>query len=203
MNNIYVPCLCGSGKKFKFCCHAIHKKGETIPASSGCSKFPIYECKALKNWDEIGISPVCVVRELDKNMYVFISYLVDFWCLGVKDTTVKFGISKEDLKYFYEHTADIVGEELETISYEDARSLILGSIDFAKTIDLPPHPIWTGIPTSFIEDHLPFEKKFTFGKEGVPHYTSGPYDHENYDIEDIVCKVSNAGGEIILNLSKF
>jgi hypothetical protein len=34
MNDIYLPCLCGSGKKFKFCCYEIQKKGSIIPANS-------------------------------------------------------------------------------------------------------------------------------------------------------------------------
>lgn len=34
MNDIYLPCLCGSGKKFKFCCYGIQKKGGVIPATS-------------------------------------------------------------------------------------------------------------------------------------------------------------------------
>jgi hypothetical protein len=187
MNDIYAPCLCGSGKKFKFCCYGIQKKGGVIPATSECCKFPIYECKVLKNWEEVGISPVYVSRELTKDSYVFASYLVDFWCLGVKDTTLKFGISKADLKHIYKKNDD-----LETVSYQDARSLILGAIDFAKAIDIAPHSSWNGIPSSFIEAHLAYEKKFTFGQEGKPYYFSGPYDYERYDVEEIINKVSEA-----------
>ncbi|MBA3957331.1 MAG: SEC-C domain-containing protein [Parachlamydiaceae bacterium] len=189
MTDVYTPCLCGSGKKFKFCCYEIQKRGEVIPATSECCKFPIYECKVLKNWKTAGISPVHVSRELTKDSYAFVSYLVDFWCLGVKDTTLKFGISKADLKHIYNKS-----DELETVSYQDARSLILGANDFAKALDIVPHSSWNGMPSSFIEAHLAYEKKFSFGQNGKPFYFSGPYDHERYDVEKIINKISKAKG---------
>lgn len=195
MNDIYVQCLCGSGKKFKFCCYGILKKGGATPATLECCKLPVYECKVLKNWEKTGISPVFVSRELTKDSYVFISYLVDLWCLGVKDTTLKFGISKTDLKCIYSRNDD-----LETISYQDARSLILGAIDFAKTIDISPHSSWKGIPASFVEAHLPYENKFSFGQEGKPYYFSGPNDHELYDVEEIINKVSRAQGHYTVHI---
>lgn len=195
MNDIYVPCLCGSGKKFKFCCYEIQKKNGVIPATAACCKFPIYECKALKNWEEVGLSPVFVSRELTKNSYVFICYLVDFWCLGIKDTTCKYGISKNELAQIYNKCDDLV-----TISYQDARSMILGALDFANAIDIAPHASWNGLPSSFIEAHLKFEKKFSFGQEGKHHYVSGPSDYELYNVEEIVAKVSQAQGHYILHL---
>jgi len=198
MSDIYAPCLCGSGQKFKFCCYEIQKKGEIIPSTSGCCKFPIYECKVLKSWEEAGISSVYIVRELNKNTYVLISYLVDFWCLGVKDTFLKFGISKADLTQIYDiyHKND----DLVAISYEDARSLIIGAVDFAKAIDIAPHSSWNGIASSFIEAHLAYEKKFSFGHEGVHYYFSGPNDYELYNIEEIVRKVSKAKGHYTVHI---
>jgi SEC-C motif len=197
MKDIYAPCPCGSGKKFKFCCYGIQKKGGVTPATLECCKFPVHECKVLKNWEEAGISPVYVSRELSKDSYVFVSYLVDFWCLGVKDTTLKFGISKKDLEYIYSGN----DYDLEIVSYQDARSLILGAIDFAKALDINPHSNWNGVPASFIEAQLPYEKKFSFGHEGKPYYFSGPYDYERYDVEEIINKVSKAKGHYTVHLA--
>lgn len=187
MNDIYAPCHCGSGKKFKFCCYGIQKNREIIPATTEYCRFPIQECKVLKNLKEIGISPVYVVRELNKSSYVLISYLVDFWCLGVKDTIIKFGVSKKDLIRIYSMSPGLV-----SVSYEDARSLILGAIDFAKAIDIAPHSSWNGIPSSFIEAHLAYEKNFSCGREGMHYYISNPQDHERYNVKEIVSKVSKA-----------
>lgn len=193
--DVYSPCLCNSGKKFKFCCHKTQKEGGVIPAISECSKFPLYECKVLDNWEETGISPVYVSRQLTTDSYVFICYLVDFWCLGVKDTILKFGVSKGELYNIYNTSQGLV-----TISYQDARSLILGAIDFAKAIDIAPHASWNGIPSSFIEADLAYEKKFVFGQEGVPFYVSGPNDYEHYNVQEIINKVSQAKGHYTVHL---
>lgn len=137
----------------------------------------------------MGISSVYVTRKLTNDSFAFISYLVDFWCLGLKDTIVKLGVSNTDLEYIYSKN-----EDLETISYEDARSLILGAIDFAKSIHIAPRPTWNGIPSNFIEADLPYKKKFSFGHKGKPVYVSGPYDHELYNIEELASKISKAKG---------
>lgn len=197
MTDIYAPCLCGSGKKFKFCCRNGNSKREVVnPITSELSKFHVYECKVLENWEQSGIGPVFVSRQLSKDSYVCISYMVDFWCLGVKDAIVKYGISKEELHFFVTRF-----EGLKPISYQMARSLILGVVDFAKGIGIAPHSSWNGLPSLCVESHLAYEKKFTFGQKGKPYYFSGPYDHENYDEDEIIQKVQDAGGEYTLVLS--
>ena len=183
-------------RNLSFAAMEFRKREGVIPATSECCKFPIYECKVLENWEETGISPVYVSRELTKDSYVFISYLVDFWCLGVKDTILKFGVSKRDLSHIYNKSDDLV-----TISYQDARSLILGAIDFPKAIDIAPHSSWNGIPSSFIEAHLAYEKKFSFGQEERPHYVSGPNDCELYNVEEVVKKGSKAHGNDVVHIS--
>ena len=198
MLNIYTPCLCGSGKKFKFCCYEIQKQGGIIPATIECCKFPIHECKILKNWEELGISSIHISRKFTNDSYLFVSYLVDFLCLGLKDSLVKFGLLKRDLSDIYSQS-----EELINISYQDARSLILGAIDFAKSIDIDPHASWNGISSSFIEGHLPYEKKFSFGLEGKHHYISGPNDFALYYVEEIVKKVSKAQGYSTVYVSAY
>ena len=150
--------------------------------------------KCSKNWEEAGISPVYISRELTKESYVFISYLVDFWCLGVKDTTLKFGISKSDLNHIYSRNDD-----LEIISYQDARSLILGAIDFAKAIILLL--IQAGMEFLHLLLKLfTYEKKFSFGQDGKPYYFSGPHDYELYNVEEIITKVSKANGHCTVHV---
>lgn len=108
---------------------------------------------------------------------------------------LKLGISQTDLKYLYGQSDD-----LEAIPYQDARSLILGAIDFAKAIHIAPDLSWQGIPSSFIEAHLTYEKKFSFGQEGKPFYVSGPHDYERYNIEEIINKVTDARGHFTVHV---
>lgn len=196
MTAMYVPCLCGSDKKYKFCCYQAYKKGEMMHINWANSKFPIYACKILENCEETGVSTVYVVRELANNEYAFVSYLVDFWCLGLKDVFVKIGVTETEVEQVFKNNYPLTD-----IPYQDARSLVLGVIDFAKSMDIPPHSSWNGVPSSFIEGNQPYKKKFLFGKDGSPLYISGPYDHENYNIPEIIAKVQNANGHVIVNFS--
>jgi hypothetical protein len=65
---------------------------------------------------------------------------------------------------------------LQPISYEDARSLILGAIEYAQGIGFKPHADWKSAQF-VVEGGRPFEPKFTFGKDGKPLYVQGPDDN--------------------------
>jgi YHS domain-containing protein len=114
-----------------------------------------------------------------------------------QNVIVKFGINKTELSEIYNRANDC---SFETISYQNARSLILGSIDFAKTINISPHSSWNGIPSSFIEADLAYEKKFSFGQKGKPYYFSGPNDYELFNVKEIVENVSKAEGEYFVHI---
>ncbi|MES2199682.1 MAG: hypothetical protein V4489_05905 [Chlamydiota bacterium] len=194
--DIYGPCLCGSGKKFKFCCCSAYKEGKIPLESDFCSNLPIYDCKILPNQEDVGISPIHIVRQLTDTTYVLISYLIDFWCLGLKDAFINYGLSSSELQSIFQK-----GPPLISLPYEEARSFILGSIDFARKIDIEPHSNWQGIVTSFIEAKKPYKKQFVFGKDGHPFYVAGPYDVQRYDLTKLIKKIKDAGGDYIINIS--
>lgn len=145
-----------------------------------------YICKVHQDWETLGISPVYVVKKISDNSYALVNYLVDFWCLGVKDVFFKVGVTRERLNISLDNQAGLVD-----ISYEDARSLILGAADFAASLGIAPHKSWNGFPSSFIEADKPYAPKFSFGKKGAPCYVAGFYDHEQYDIGEIVAKIQH------------
>ena len=194
MLDVYSPCPCGSGKSFKFCCHQSYKKGDFEQIIKRASSLPIYECKAVDKWEETGMTPVTVVRSLNQEIYTLLSYLIDSWCLGLKDVLIKIGMSKFELLQYYKMASQ--DQPLVSISYQDARSVILGAIDYAKNLGFEPHYDWKKVEL-FVEGNQPYENKFSFGKDGKPFYFAGPYDSNNYNIEDIFVKVTAAGGHCI------
>ena len=124
-------------------------------------------------------------------------YLVDMWCLGVKNCGVKLNVTEQKIK---EHLArNFPEEELIPFDFEDARSLVLGALDYARKIDIKPHPEWD-IAQYMFEPDRPYEDKFDFGDNGVPHYYQGPYDQ---NVDEIVEKVDQAGGHFTLVLGDF
>lgn len=157
--------------------------------------FPIYQCNVIENWKDLGMSSVHVIRSLPNGTYVFVSYLIDFWCLGLKDSFSKVGVAKSELRHLFKNSSNYI-----TISYQEARSLILGAIDYAKAIEILPHSSWDGFSSSFIEGNQPYEKIFTFGKDGAPFYFAGPRDYENYNVNEVVAKVIEAKGDYMVHV---
>ncbi|MBA3602293.1 MAG: hypothetical protein H0W50_01305 [Parachlamydiaceae bacterium] len=194
MIDLYSFCQCGSGKKLKFCCNQKLKNIDSKAVMPDLAKFPIYDCFIIETWEFSGLSTVNVVRKVATDFYVCVSYLVDFWCLGLKDASLMRKLSKKDLTRMLGFSE----EKMVSIPYQEARNLILGAIDFAKTVDINPGVQWEGILYSFIESDQAYTQKNCFGKDGVPCYMSGPRDHEKYNVEEICRKVKRKNGECII-----
>ncbi len=130
-----------------------------------------------------GLTQVLVTR-LDRSQYWVNSYLVDYWCLGVKDT---FGPRKMDrIKYtqLLNRVRQQFGQDLREITLEQAQSVIWGAIDYAAQFDLQPHrdfertqPQLGDRPKTLID--------MEFGRDGKPFYMSGPYDNPHKILEKL------------------
>lgn len=131
----------------------------------------------LSDFDQAGngFAQIFVTRK-DRNQLLVGSYLVDYWCLGVKDT---FGPRKMD-QHKYDWTVQksysAFDEDYQEISLEQAQSVIFGAIAYAANLGFSPHAdfeeskILLGTPP---ESLIPIE----FGQNGKPFYYSGPYDN--------------------------
>jgi len=122
MNPIYGPCPCNSGMKFKFCC--LNKSPDEI--LRGVGKLPIHECLiADTGWQQHGMAVLYLCRSVFDCRYTCAAYMVDTYCLGLKDTFAKVNLDRD-------HMLDSRGRvgrkyALMPYDYEDARSLILVS----------------------------------------------------------------------------
>jgi hypothetical protein len=181
MDSVYDPCPCNSGKKLKFCCHN----------TSDLTKFPVIGCFIGKNWQDAGMSNVIVARKAFDGSIIAGVYLVDIWCLGVKDAYSRKKLDSDDLRYLCNTIAQASDGVME-ISYEDARSIILGSVNYAAKIGIQPHPDWNS-NSNMVEPARAFEDKFEFGKDGKPYYVAGPYDKNV--AKKYIEKVAAAGGD--------
>ena len=183
MSSVYAPCPCNSGKKLKFCCYK----------TSDLTKFPLHKCCIGKNWQKTGISNVVIIRKVFDESFIAEIYLVDIWCLGVKDAFIRKNLSNSDLQYLCNNIS-LASDGVIEISYEDARSIVLGSLNYAAKIGIQPHPNWHS-SNNMIEPNRTFENKFEFGKKGKPLYVAGPHD-KNVEA-GYIKKVAAAGGNYV------
>lgn len=183
---LYNLCPCSSGKKFKFCCFLKVKSGNQEELGKSVSFWPLHFCV----WSGIkdGLATVIISRQRPDGYFIASSYLVDVWCLGVKNADLKRNMTQVQLKSWYnewDRRLDLV-----PIEYEEARSLILGGIKYAENFGFKPHPDWKHAKSLIEPDRL-FEDKFEFGMDGNPYYFAGPYDANR---EEIIEKMREVGG---------
>ena len=121
-----------------------------------------------------GLIAVLVARKYRYGRVSVCGYLVDAYCLGVKnalgpEVMDEPGLRRFIRQYFSSYRGDPVEAPIEL-----ARELVFGSVQYARDLGFDPHPdfaaaaghlgSWTGPST------------ISFGKDGKPFYIFGPYD---------------------------
>lgn len=98
--------------------------------------LPIGKCYITPDWKESGISQIIISRVRPSGNLSVGIFLVDTFCIGVKDATYYTNISEyefEDLTRRYGF-----GPDLKEISYNEAHNIIYGAIGFAKDGGIQP-----------------------------------------------------------------
>lgn len=136
---------------------------------------PILHCSTTATlWDE-GISSVLISRKLKSGQVAFAVFLVDAYCLGVKN--VMLGVvprSRYDSQV-YGKLSEEYG--LVKLKPEAARKLVEGAVEYARGLGLPPHPDYRKASPIFGDvDADCCTEEFVYGKDGKPYFVAGPYD---------------------------
>ncbi|MDX2241767.1 MAG: hypothetical protein NW224_13865 [Leptolyngbyaceae cyanobacterium bins.302] len=121
-----------------------------------------------------GFAIVTVARSAGFNRLEVCTYLVDIWCLGVKDVSGLRKVDPTTYKDFVDFAYQEFPDGTEQISLEMAQAIVLGSIDYAAKLGLQPHRDFEAV-----RSHLGTwggEPVLNFGKNGKPLYMNGPYD---------------------------
>lgn len=160
-----------------------NKKGKVVsikPVQASPEKYiktqarslPVAECLITKDWEGAGICNVFVARAHKTGNITVGIYLVDMYCLGLKDTTYEFNISPDDYENLKSSTA-----ELEECEYTLAHNIIYGAIAFAEDYGFKPHKDFSISQFILEEDDEQVElMELDFGFDGQPCYMLGPYD---------------------------
>src|SRR5476651_1816007 len=96
--------------------------------------LPIFECLISEDWESQGICNIIVSRRHKTGNFTVGIYLVDLYCLGVKNAMYEFNIDPEEYEYLTENSGD-----LEECEYVLAHNIIYGAIEFADDFGFQPH----------------------------------------------------------------
>jgi hypothetical protein len=135
---------------------------------------PVLHCLTPDSlWDQ-GMGQVLFSRELPDRRVAVAMFLVDAWCLGVKDA---FGRIMGRLTYDSDILDRFRDGGFEKLSPECGRKLVEGAVAYALDLGFHPHPDYQTAKLIFGDvDAGQCDREFTFGKDGKPYFFAGPHD---------------------------
>lgn len=135
---------------------------------------PILHCFTQEELWEEGMGHVLVSRRLPLGQVAFSIFLIDMYCLGVKNAQCGI-VSRSE----YDEVVAKLGRAfpLEDDTPEFVRKLVEGAVDFARGLGFDPHPDYRKAQPIFgdIDPSLCTEE-IEYGCDGKPRYVRGPHD---------------------------
>ena len=145
-----------------------------------------------------GLGMVLVTRKTGYKRFVVCSYMVDYWCLGLKDTIGERKMDNVEYRQFLEMIYQGYPEGYQEISLEQAQAIVYGAIDYASELGFKPHRDFQKT-----QKHLGTwdnQLKLTFGREGKPFFMSGPYDNSKQIIQTLTKNVGEGNFDYVVGL---
>jgi hypothetical protein len=136
---------------------------------------PILHCCTTQDlWDK-GMAQVLLSRELANSQVAFSLFLVDRYCLGVKDALCGFTERSNYFDNLYERFA--TDGNAVALQPAEARKLVESAVEYARGIGLSPHAKYAQASAIFGDiDAAASNRTFEFGSEGKPLFIAGPND---------------------------
>ena len=138
--------------------------------------------RSREGWDDIdlgaagpgGVALVLVARAGRRDDVRVCGYLVDTFCLGVKNALGPRRMRRRELPGFVRIYFEAFPAPALPAPLELAQHVVHGAVAFAAGLGLDPHPDFEPVREQLGELTEPCA--ITFGQQGRPLYVAGPYD---------------------------
>jgi hypothetical protein len=142
---------------------------------TAAAKCPVFDCFVDDQILTAGIGSVLLARELGNGSVAFANFLVDRYCLGVKNAMV--GIAS---RFHYEsNIRNKMAQQcdLRKISPATARRFVEDAVEYAGKLGFAPHPDYARARLLFGSiDPAEATETLKYGMNGKPMFIQGPYD---------------------------
>lgn len=146
--------------------------GEWLAAASA----PIADVYVPEGLFEAGIGTVWFSRLLEDGRYALSVFLVDTFCLGVKNAMYAF-MDADRYKVQMENFLHMSEEQFLACEPAYARKLVESAIAYAQGLGFEPHADYKIAKVIFGDvDASASDAHFDFGRDGNPYYMPGPGD---------------------------
>jgi hypothetical protein len=139
------------------------------------AQYPILHCWVSDDvWNE-GMGYVLLSRQLPSGHIAFGLFLVDRYCLGVKNAMAEIvPRATYDRRIVQEMFAKFAAKSMAPAA---ARKLVEGSVEYARALGFHPHPDYARARPLFGDiDPAESAEQFEYGKDGKPLFIAGPHD---------------------------
>jgi SEC-C motif-containing protein len=201
------PCSCGSGKKYKRCCLP-KERGQAAGGSAWnyagqihrirhADDYPVEACYVNNDWKERGLARVVVSRGQENGKAMVGVFLVDVFCLGVKDAFCNEGLTTKQIEN--ELLAGCYQNQDSTrIGIDYAKEIIYGAVDYARNLGFEPHPDFELSRLVLGTEEFSRARGLQFGgPQGKPLYVAGPDDDAPAVLRKLREKLGEDGFEFI------
>lgn len=161
--------------------------------------LPVYECLVDPSWKERGMAQIIISRQQPDGDLVFGVYLVDIFCLGLKNTFCNADFSM--WKYKTELRERFYGNEGPVdCPLSLAHNIIYGAIEFAAQFGFKPNKDFK-LSQYVLEDKNSVEPcdDVEFGKDGQPFYITGPEDNVDRILKQLELTAGSENFDFMVN----
>lgn len=151
------------------------EKRSLVPSGpTAAARFPVVDCLVSINLFDEGIGDLILTRLLPHGKLAVAGFLVDPYCLGVKNALYR----EMDGGEFEFYRREINSQTpLESVRPSCLRKLVEDAVRYADSIGLAPHPDYAKAARLFGDiDASACTTDYVFGNDGKPLYVNGPYE---------------------------
>jgi hypothetical protein len=157
--------------------HQAARRQQALPLErlAASAKFPVLHAWVSDNvWNE-GMGWVLLSRLLPDGSVAAGVFLLDRYCLGVKDALAEIlPRSTYDDKFVRKMRGQFTSQDVTPAA---ARKLVEDAVAYAADLGFPPHADYHKAKLVFGDiDPRECTEQFEFGKDGKPYFFAGPHD---------------------------
>jgi hypothetical protein len=159
--------------------------------------YPVDACYVNANWKEQGTARILVTRSQDDGKVMLGAFLVDLFCLGVKNAFCNEGLTRKQIDHeflgrYYQ------GADPTRIGINYAKEIIYGAVEYAKNLGFEPHPDFELSRRVLGNEEFTLARGLKFGgPKGKPLYIAGPDDDAASVLRKLRQRLGDDGFEYI------
>jgi hypothetical protein len=158
-------------------------------------KWPVVQALAAPELFSTGIGHLAIARRESEGSVVCAVFLVDAYCLGVKNAFWSVG-THHDFEEIVERIEKI--QKMRAIEPACLVKMVRGAVAYAQSLHFPAHPDYRHAAMLFDGiDTADCPHQFSFGRDGKPFYVQGPHE-SSAQAAAIMQRITEVGGHFLV-----